>query len=65
MLEQLITGFGAALTFTNILFIAAGITLGIVIGAIPGLGSVTSIGCADPGHLLYVPIGSNCIFGRR
>ena len=34
MIENLLLGFEAAITMTNLLFIAAGITLGIVIGAI-------------------------------
>ena len=42
MLEALFAGFETALTFTNLLFILAGITLGIIIGVIPGLGSVTA-----------------------
>ncbi len=48
MLEQLLTGFEAALTLTNVAFIAAGITLGIIIGAIPGLGSVTALAVLIP-----------------
>ena len=34
MLDQLLAGFGAALTVSNLAFIAAGITIGIVIGAV-------------------------------
>ncbi len=48
VLEQLLTGFEAALTLTNVAFIAAGITLGIIIGAIPGLGSVTALAVLIP-----------------
>lgn len=48
MIDQLIAGFGAALSFYNLLFIAAGISLGIVIGAIPGLGSVTALAVLIP-----------------
>ena len=36
------------MTLTNLLFIAAGITIGIVIGAIPGLGSVTALAVLIP-----------------
>jgi len=48
MIESLIAGFDAALTLTNLIFIAAGITLGIFIGAIPGLGSVTALAVLVP-----------------
>ena len=48
MIESLLAGFEAALTLTNLVFIAAGITLGIVIGAIPGLGSVTALAILIP-----------------
>jgi len=48
MIENLIAGFDAAITLTNLVFIAAGITLGIVIGAIPGLGSVTALAILIP-----------------
>ena len=58
MLEQLITGFEAALTFTNKLFIAAGITLGIVIGAIPGLGSVTALAVLIPVTYYMSPLAA-------
>ncbi len=54
MLEQLIAGFGSALTLTNMVFIAAGITLGILIGAIPGLGSVTALAVLIP-ITFYMP----------
>ncbi|UCE30569.1 MAG: tripartite tricarboxylate transporter permease [Burkholderiales bacterium] len=48
MLEQLIAGFGAALTVPNLVAICAGIAVGIVIGALPGLGSVTAIAVLIP-----------------
>ncbi|WP_226575539.1 tripartite tricarboxylate transporter permease [Acuticoccus sediminis] len=48
MIDHLIAGFGAALSLTNLVFIAGGIALGIVIGAIPGLGSVTAIAVLIP-----------------
>ncbi|MDO6732802.1 tripartite tricarboxylate transporter permease [Marinovum sp. 2_MG-2023] len=37
-----------ALTFSNILFVAAGIFLGYVVGAMPGLGKVTAAAIAIP-----------------
>ena len=48
MIESIIAGFEAAFTLTNLLFIAAGITLGIVIGVTPGLGSVTALAVLVP-----------------
>ena len=56
MIENLLLGFEAALTVTNLLFIAAGITLGIVIGAIPGLGSVTALAVLIPVTYYMSPI---------
>ncbi|MFK7751870.1 MAG: tripartite tricarboxylate transporter permease [Sedimentitalea sp.] len=56
MIENLIAGFEAAFTLYNLLFIAAGITLGIVIGAIPGLGSVTALAVLIPVTYYMSPI---------
>ena len=56
MIENLISGFEAALTLTNLLFIAAGIALGIIIGAIPGLGSVTALAVLIPVTYYMSPI---------
>ena len=56
MLEQLLIGFESALTLTNLLFIAAGITIGIVIGAVPGLGSVTALAVLVPVTYYMSPI---------
>ena len=47
-MENLLFGFQAAFTLNNLIFIAAGITLGIVIGVIPGLGSVTALSVLIP-----------------
>ncbi len=57
MVEQLIAGFGAAFTLTNLLFIAAGITLGII-GAIPGLGSVTALAVLVPISYYMSPLSA-------
>ena len=56
MIENLLLGFEAAITMTNLLFIAAGITLGIVIGAIPGLGSVTALAILVPVTFYMSPV---------
>ncbi len=58
MLESLLAGFSAALTFSNLAFIAAGIALGIVIGAIPGLGSVTALAVLIPVTFYMSPLAA-------
>ncbi len=58
MLEQLLTGFESALTLTNMAFIVAGITLGIIIGAIPGLGSVTAMAVLIPITYYMTPLAA-------
>ncbi|MFK5977661.1 MAG: tripartite tricarboxylate transporter permease [Rhizobiaceae bacterium] len=58
MLDQLFTGFEAALTLTNMAFIFAGITLGIIIGAIPGLGSVTAMAVLIPVTYYMSPLAA-------
>lgn len=56
ILYNLAGGFEAAFTITNLLFIAFGISLGIVIGVIPGLGSVTAIAVLIPMTYYLQPI---------
>lgn len=56
MIENLLLGFEAALTLHNLLFIAFGITLGIVIGAIPGLGSITAMSVLIPMTYYMSPV---------
>ncbi len=58
MIENLAAGFEAAFTLTNLIFIAAGVTLGIVIGAIPGLGSVTALAVLVPVTYYMSPISA-------
>lgn len=58
MIESLIAGFGAAFTITNLIFIAAGIVLGIVIGALPGLGSVTALAVLIPVTYYMSPLSA-------
>ena len=64
MIENLAAGFEAAFTLTNLLFIAAGITLGIVIGAIPGLGSVTALAVLVPVTYYMSPIPATVYASR-
>lgn len=58
MIGNLIAGFGDALSLVNLLFIAAGITLGIVIGVIPGLGSVTALAVLIPITFYMSPLAA-------
>ncbi|MEM1047917.1 MAG: tripartite tricarboxylate transporter permease [Pseudomonadota bacterium] len=58
MLESLLAGFAAALTLSNLAFIAAGIALGIIIGAIPGLGSVTALAVLIPVTFYMSPLAA-------
>lgn len=58
MLEQLFTGFGDAFTLINLVYIAVGITLGIIIGAIPGLGSVTALAVLIPVSYYMPPLSA-------
>ena len=56
MLEQLITGFSAVFTLSNILFIMLGIATGIVFGVLPGLGGVTAIAILIPATFYLEPV---------
>lgn len=58
MLDQLFIGFSDAFTLVNLLYIAVGITLGIVIGAIPGLGSVTALAVLIPVSYYMPPLSA-------
>lgn len=48
MFDLITNAFIAALTISNLIAIAGGVSLGIVIGAIPGLGSVTAMAVLIP-----------------
>jgi len=56
MIESLIGGFGNAITLSNLLFIAAGVVIGIVFGVLPGLGSVTAIAILVPVTFYMDPV---------
>ena len=58
MLESLIQGFGDALTIKNLLFISLGITIGIIFGVLPGLGSVTAIALLVPITFYMSPLAA-------
>ena len=58
MLDQLLLGFIDAFTLTNLIYIMVGITLGITIGAIPGLGSVTALAVLIPVSYYMPPLSA-------
>ncbi len=58
MIEQIVEAFIAALTIGNLIAIAGGITLGIMIGAIPGLGSVTAMAVLIPVTFYMSPLAA-------
>lgn len=58
MLDTILDAFASALTLYNLAAIACGVTLGIVIGAIPGLGSVTAMAVLIPITYYMTPLGA-------
>ncbi|PLS21173.1 tripartite tricarboxylate transporter permease [Neptunicoccus cionae] len=58
MLEQIASAFEAAFTLWNLIAICGGIVLGIVIGAIPGLGSVTAMAVLIPVTYYMSPLAA-------
>ena len=58
MLADLAGGFADAFTLTNLLFISAGIVLGIIFGVLPGLGSVTAIAIMVPITFYMSPVAA-------
>lgn len=58
MLDQILGAFDAAFSIYNLIAIAGGITLGIIIGAIPGLGSTTAMAVLIPVTYYMTPLVS-------
>ncbi|MCF6474428.1 tripartite tricarboxylate transporter permease [Nonomuraea sp. MG754425] len=56
MLDNLIMGFGAALTPVNLLWCFVGVLAGTVIGLLPGLGSTTGVAVLLPLTLSFEPL---------
>lgn len=48
MIEQLLVGFSAALSWTNFLFCFAGVVLGTMVGVLPGVGPLVTISVLLP-----------------
>ncbi len=60
MFDSLALGFSVALSYTNLLYCALGVTLGTAIGVLPGLGPVATISLLLP--LTYsIPLESSII----
>ncbi len=57
-MEPLIAGFGAVLNINIVLWIAAGVLLGYVVGAIPGLGKSMATAVAIPLTFYIEPLAS-------
>ena len=51
-------GFEAAFTWQNMAFICAGVTLGIIFGVLPGLGSVTALAVLVPITFYFSPLAA-------
>lgn len=56
MIDNLVVGFGAALTPENLLWCFIGVLLGTVIGILPGLGSATGVAILIPVTLTFDPL---------
>lgn len=57
-MQDLIHGFGDALTFANIAWIAFGVALGYLVGALPGLGKGTATAVAIPLTFYIQPLAA-------
>ncbi|MBA4863032.1 tripartite tricarboxylate transporter permease [Streptomyces sp. PSKA54] len=56
MIDNIVTGFGAALSAQNLLWCFVGVLLGTVIGILPGLGSATGVAILIPVTLTFEPL---------
>ena len=57
-MELLLSGFQSTLTFTNIAWIAFGVTVGYFVGALPGLGKGTAVAVAIPVTFYISPLAA-------
>lgn len=58
ILQLMTAGFDAAFQLENMLFICAGVTLGIIFGVLPGLGSVTALAVLVPITFYFSPLAA-------
>lgn len=54
-MDGLITGFGVALTLTNLLYVSLGVVIGTVVGLLPGLGPTAGVALLMPMTLSMPP----------
>ena len=58
ILGNMQAGFTAAFTIENLLYICAGVTLGIIFGVLPGMGSVTALAILTPITFYFSPLSA-------
>ena len=58
ILPNMIAGFEAAFTLTNLLYICVGVVLGIIFGVLPGMGSVTALAVLIPITFYFSPLSA-------
>jgi TctA family transporter len=58
LLHNLAIGFGVALTWQNVLFCLAGVSLGTLIGVLPGIGPVATIAMLLPATFYLEPVSA-------
>ena len=72
MIDGLLLGIGTAFTATNLLFVAGGCLIGMLIGMLPGLGPISAIALMIPisynlppatGMILLAGVYYGAIFG--
>src|SRR5690606_25791575 len=61
-LESLLHGFGVALTLTNLLWAFVGVTLGTIVGILPGIGPALTVALLLPVTYGLDPVGSFIMF---
>ena len=58
ILQNLVLGFGVALTFQNLLYCFIGVLLGTLIGVLPGIGPVATISMLLPATFVLPPVSA-------
>jgi TctA family transporter len=56
--NNLVMGFGVALTFTNIMYCFIGVLLGTLIGVLPGIGPIATISMLLPATFVLPPVSA-------
>ncbi|MCI2416110.1 tripartite tricarboxylate transporter permease [Saccharopolyspora sp. K220] len=62
VLHNLLTGFGTALIWQNLLLALVGVTIGTMVGVLPGLGPATTVALLLPVTYVFDPIGAFVLF---